>query len=155
ALARILSIVGGIYLLIEMLDFFGMYTRDHYASYSFFLVFAFAVVLAIAFRRPVSRISYKIPKRDFSYEVIVRDILDTDCSNVIISTNTRWETAIANGLIAPDSIQGQLTRRYFDGNTSEMDRQIEKSLKGIRSRKHPNGSGKKKRYPIGPVAKVG
>ncbi|MDZ7603975.1 MAG: DUF6430 domain-containing protein, partial [Hoeflea sp.] len=56
--------------------------------------------------------------------------------------------------ISPDSLQGQLAFRYFNSNTAEMDRQIAESLKGAESDDHPSGRGKKKRYPIGTIAKL-
>ncbi len=151
---RVLSIMGGIWLLLEMLDFFRMYTRDQYSRYSIFVVLAVSIGIAVFTRRPVSRVSYKIPKRDFSYEVIVGDILDTECHNVVISTNVTFDTDIASGLIAPESLQGQLAHRYFNSNTAEMDRQIDLSLRGIRSKKHLDGVGKKKKFPIGTAAKL-
>ncbi|TIR49086.1 MAG: hypothetical protein E5X53_25985 [Mesorhizobium sp.] len=154
ALVRILSITGGIYLLLEMLDFFNMYTRDQHGPYSIFVVLAVSIVIGVATRRPVSRVTYKILKRDFSYEVVVGDLLDTECHNVVISTNATFDTDVASGLIAPGSLQGQLAHRFFNSNTAEIDRQIDLSLRGTRSAKHPTGPGKKKKYPIGTVAKL-
>lgn len=146
--------MGGIWLLLEMLDFFKMYTRDQYSQYSIFLILAVSIGVAVFTRRPVSRVSYKIPKRDFSFDVIVGNILDTECPNVVVSTNVTFDTDIASGLIAPESLQGQLAHRYFGSNTAEMDRQIDLSLRGIRSKKHPDGLGKKKKFPMGTIAKL-
>lgn len=154
ALVSIFSISGAIYLGIEMLDFFRMYTKDQYSRYAIFFVFASSLIITIATRRPVSRITYKIPKRDFSYDVSIGDLLETKCANVVISTNTTFDTDIASGLISPDSLQGQLAFRYFSSNTAEMDRQISESLNGVDFVDHPSGKGKKKRYPIGTIAKL-
>lgn len=154
ALVSIFSISGAIYLAIEMLDFFSMYTKDRYSRYTIFIIFAISSLITVATRRPASRISYKIPKRDFSYEVVIGDLLQTKCPNVVISTNTTFDTDIATGLISPESLQGQLAFRYFNSNTADMDRQIEESLKGIDAVDHPTGKGKKKRYPVGTTAKL-
>lgn len=154
ALVSIFSISGAIYLAIEMLDFFSMYTKDRYSRYTIFVILAASSLITLTTRRPVSRISYKIPKRDFSYDVVIGNLLETKCSNVVISTNTTFDTDIASGLISPDSLQGQLAFRYFNSNTAEMDRQIAESLKGTESVEHPSGRGKKKRYPIGTIAKL-
>ncbi len=137
-----------------MLDFFSMYTKDKYSKYTIFAILAASATVTLATRRPVSRVSYKIPKKDFSYEVLIGDLLQTKCTNVVISTNTTFDTDIAGGLISPDSLQGQLAFRYFNSNTAEMDRQIAESLKGIEYIDHPAGVGKKKRYPVGTVAKL-
>jgi len=154
ALARVLAIAGAIYLLLEMLDFFGMYTRSQYSRYAFFVVLAVAVVVAVLTRRPVLKVSYRIPKRDFSYEVIVGDLLESTAPNIVISTNTTFDTDIGSGLIHPDSLQGKFTAKFFNGNSAELDKQIAASLKGVPFNEHPKGKGKKKRYPIGTVAKV-
>lgn len=153
-LARILAVLGGIYLLLEMLDFFSMYTRDKYSAYSFFVVLGFAVVTALLSRRPVSRISYRIPKKDFSYEVLIGDLLESPATNIVISTNTTFDTDIASGLINPDSLQGKFTNKYFLGNTVELDKHLTMSLKGMAFEEHSAGKGKKRRYPVGTVAKV-
>lgn len=146
--------MGGIYLLLEMLDFFQMYTRDEYSSYAFFVVLGFAIITGIGSRRPVSKISYRIPKKDFSYEVVIGDILDSSAPNIVISTNTTFDTDIGSGLIHPDSLQGKFTSKFFGGNTAELDRQINASLNDADYEEHPSGKGKKRKYPIGTVAKV-
>lgn len=131
-----------------------MYTKDKYSRYTIFAILATSLIITVATRRPVSRISYKTPKRDFSIEVVIGDLLETKCSNVVISTNTTFDTDMASGLISPDSLQGQLAFRYFNSNTAEMDRQISESLKGVECFDHPSGRGRKKRYPIGTIAKL-
>ncbi len=153
-LGRVLTIMGGLYLLLEMLDFFGMYTRDKYSAYSFFVVLAFSAVAAVCSKRPTSRVSYRVPKKDFSYEVLIGDLLESPASNIVISTNVTFDTDIASGLINPDSLQGKFTNKYFAGNTQELDKRISESLTGVASQEHPNGKGKKQRYPVGTVAKV-
>lgn len=153
-LVRLLAATGAIYLFLEMLDFFSMYTRDKYSVYSFFIVILFAALVTVFTRRPVSKISYRIPKKDFGYEVIIGDLLESDSTNIVISTNTTFDTDVASGLIHPDSLQGKFTSKYFAGNTVELDRQISSSLDGIEYQDHPDGKGKKRKYPVGTVAKV-
>jgi hypothetical protein len=153
-LGRTLAIAGGIYLMLEMLDFFGMYTRDKYSTYAFFVIIGFAIAAAVVSRRPVSKVTYRVPKKDFGFEVLIGDLLDSPCPNVVISTNATFDTDISSGLINPDSLQGKFTNKYFSGNTAELDKQLASSLKGISFEEHPNGKGKKRRYPIGTVAKV-
>lgn len=140
--------------MLEMLDFFGMYTRDKYSAYAFFVVLGFAVIGAIISRRPIARVSYRIPKKDFGYEVIIGDLLESSASNIVISSNTTFDTDIASGLISPDSLQGKFTNKFFAGNTVELDKKIVASLDGVEFKEHPGGKGKKQRYPVGTVAKV-
>ncbi|MGO8171519.1 macro domain-containing protein [Rhizobium ruizarguesonis] len=153
-MTRTLAITGAIYMLLEMLDFFGMYTKDKYSAYSFFVVIGFSAAVAVLSRRPVSRVSYRIPTKDFGFEVLVGDLLASPAKNIVISTNSTFDTDIASGLISPDSLQGKFTANFFAGNTLELDKQIEASLEGVESQPTSEGKGKKKRYPVGTVAKI-
>lgn len=131
-----------------------MYTRDKYSAYSFFVVITFAALVTVISRRPVSKISYRIPKKDFGYEVLIGDLLNSSATNIVISTNTTFDTDIASGLISQNSLQGQFTNKFFAGNTLELDKQIATSLNEIEYQDHPAGKGKKRRYPVGTVAKI-
>ncbi|MCU6178677.1 macro domain-containing protein [Enterobacter roggenkampii] len=153
-LARLLAVTGAIYLLLEMLDFFSMYTKNKYSAYSFFVVIIFSTIVTVLSRRPASKVTYRIPKKDFGYEVVIDDLLNSPAENIVISTNTTFDTNIANGLISPDSLQGKFTAKFFAGNTTELDKRIEDSLRDINFKVHPQGKGKKARYPIGTVAKI-
>lgn len=153
-LTRTLAITGALYMLLEMLDFFGMYTKDKYSAYSFFVVIGFSAIVAVISRRPVSKVSYRIPTKDFGFEVLVGDLLASTSKNIVISTNSTFDTDIASGLISPDSLQGKFTSSFFSGNTHELDKQIEASLEGVEFEEWTGSRGKKKRYPIGTVAKV-
>ncbi|WP_339614349.1 macro domain-containing protein [uncultured Parvibaculum sp.] len=142
------------YLLLEMLDFFGMYTRDKYSSYSLFVVLGFSVVASVLTKLPASRVFYKIPKKDLAFEVCIGDLLESSAPNIVISTNTTFDTDIGNGLINPDSVQGKFTAKFFGGNTEELDEQINASLEGEEFEEISSRKGKTRRYPMGTVAKV-
>ena len=113
---------------------------------------AAAIAWVLLTRRPVSKIAYKIPKKDFCYEIRIADLLDSK-EDIMVSTNTTFDTDISDGLISPKSVQGQVLLRYFDGNTDELDKQIRKCL-GTQHFTEAVSPGNKKRYPIGTVAKV-
>ena len=139
-----LSVFGALYLFIEALDFFDLYTRDKYASYAFFLVLLVAIVVAVVFKRPVKAIVLEAPSKDFSIQVKIADLF-LESGALMISTNTDFEADVAGGKIAVDSLQGQFTAKYFTGNQNELIEQLESSLA------HVPG---KKPYPIGTVATV-
>lgn len=140
----ILAIFGAVYLFIESLDFFGIYARDQYASYAFFIVFGMAVLLSIVFRRPITSTVVTFPKRDFAVEVRIGDLFDATGA-VMISTNTIFESDVAGGKIAPDSLQGQFTAKYFTGNQNDLIEQLQSELRDI-----DGGSP----YPIGTTIPV-
>lgn len=153
-IVRVFAILGAMYLFVEMLDFFGVYTRDKYYKYAVLFLILPAIFISLYTRRPISRITYKVPKRDFSIEVVIGDLLDTRCPNIVISSATTFDTDMSHGLISPASLQGQMAHRFFNSNTAEIDKQLDESLKDTRAYDHPKGPGKKMRYPMGTVAKV-
>ena len=118
-LESILGIFGLIYLVVEALDFFNIYTQDKYASYAFFIILLISIVISVLIRRPINSIAIQIPKYDILIEVRIGDIFDVSGA-VMISSNTKFESDVAGGKIAIDSLQGQFTAKYFTGNQNEL-----------------------------------
>jgi hypothetical protein len=126
----ILAIFGASWLIVETLDFFQVYTRDKYAPYAYILFLLASIVLAIVFRRPTKSILVSFPQNDFSVEVRIKDLFEV-AGAIMISTNTDFEADVAGGKIAPESLQGQFTARYFTGNQKALLEQIREALKGV------------------------
>jgi len=120
----ILSIFGAIYLIVEALDFFNMYTRAQYSSYAFLFFLLISILFSAIIRRPIEIITIKIPQHDFVIEVRVADLFEVEAA-VMISSNTIFEADVAGGKIAPDSLQGQFTAKYFTGNQTELIKKLE------------------------------
>lgn len=152
-LAQVLTFVGAIYLFIEMLDFFGVYERDRYASYAIFVVLIAAFVATVFTRRPITRTVYKPPKRDFLIEVRIDDVFAVP-GQIVVSSNTTFDTDTANGVIALDSLQGQFNSRYYPNRLRELDEDLDRELHGVAFEEVPNKVGKSKRYPVGTVARI-
>lgn len=127
----ILSIYGFCWLIMETLDFFKLYTRDQYASYSFFIFLIISIAISILIRRPIRTISISFPQSDFSIDVRIADLFDLNGATMI-STNTDFEADVASGKIATNSLQGQFTAKYFIGNQAELIRQIKSALKKVK-----------------------
>ena len=153
ALAKLLATVGGLYLFMEILDFLGIYTKDQYSGYAIIPMLLFAICYVVITRRPISKVSYKLPNKDYVVEVRIGDVFDGS-NDVIVSTNTTFDTSMANGLIATESLQGQVATKFFQANTDEIDKQLERELANASSRKRDDAPGKKPEYPIGTVAQV-
>lgn len=126
----VLVFFGAFYLLVETLDFFRVYSRDQYASWAFLIIILFSILASILYRLPTKSILLTFPKYDFSVEVRIQDLFSISGA-VMISTNSDFELDIAGGKIAPDSLQGQFTARYFTGNQNELYEQISKALRDI------------------------
>jgi hypothetical protein len=136
----VLAIFGSIYLLVEALDFFGIYARDRYASYAFLIFLVLAVVISVLFfRRPIKSISIRLSQHDLCIEARIADLFDARGA-IMISTNTIFEADVAAGKIAPDSLQGQFTARYFTGNQDELVAQIKRETDAL---------GGSRPFPIG------
>lgn len=145
--------MGVQYAIIEMADFFSIYTKDKYSEYAVILMVALAVVWVVATRRPIIRFLYKLPNKDLKIEVRIGDLLEGS-SDVIVSTNTTFDTDMASGLIDTDSIQGQVATQFFNANTAEIDRQLDLGLATVEGTARADANGKKFEYPIGTVVKV-
>ncbi|MGO7306895.1 macro domain-containing protein [Rhizobium ruizarguesonis] len=153
ALAKVFAIVGAMYLVMDMADFFSIYTKDRYSRYAVLIMAAFAILWVVVTRRPITRFSYKVPGRDFSVEVRIGDLFDGS-HDVVVSTNTTFDTDMASGLIDTGSIQGQVATKFFNANTADIDRQLALDLAAAQGVPRENAPGKKIEYPIGTVARV-
>lgn len=153
AISKFFAVVGLLYLCVDLADAFNIYKKDQYSYYGLIILTVLALTYVLSTRRPLSRISYKIPQKDFAVEVLIGDLFKIP-GEVIISTSSTFDTDMSAGLIAVTSLQGQLATNYFNGQTTEIDRQIEASLSREQFIINDKRPGKKKEYPIGTVARV-
>ncbi len=126
----ILAIYGFIWLIIESLDFFNIYTRDQYANYAFFVFILIAILISILRKRPLKSILIPLKGHDFNLEVRIANLFDLSGATVI-SSNTVFEADVASGKISVNSLQGQFTAKYFTGNQNELIKNIKEKLKVI------------------------
>ena len=124
------AIFGAIYLVLEALDFFNVYTKSKYSSYAFLIMIVISAIVSIIFRRPISYIFVKLPQRDVRIEVRIGDLFDVTGA-IMISANTAFESDVAGGKIDPKSLQGQFTAKYFTGNQNTLISAIKQELSKI------------------------
>ncbi len=153
AIGKFFAVVGILYLCVDLADAFNIYKKDRHSYYGLIILVLLALAYVLSTRRPLSRIIYKIPQKDFAVEVMIGDLFKVQ-GEVIISTSSTFDTDMSSGLIAATSLQGQLATNYFNGQTTEIDRQIELSLSSDQFTVNDKRPGKKKQYPIGTVARV-
>src|ERR1700722_10465867 len=149
----VLSAMGFIYLVINLLDTFGFFPKTEYKKSEIMVVLLAAIGWNLSQRIPLNRFSYKVPKKDFGYEVRIYDIFDLP-GEIVVSSNTTFDTDMASGLIHPNSMQGQFATKMFGSRTEEIDKQINESLKGVPFETVTRSRGKTKEYPMGTIAKV-
>ena len=153
AIGKFFAVIGILYLCVDLADAFNIYKKDRHSYYGLIILVLLALAYVVSTRRPLSRISYKIPQKDFAIEVMIGDLFKVQ-GEVIISTSSTFDTDMSSGLIAVTSLQGQLATNYFNGQTTEIDRQIEQSLAKDQFTINDKRPGKKKEYQIGTVARV-
>jgi hypothetical protein len=153
ALAKLLAVIGAIYLFMELMDFLKIYTRDEYGQFAIFPIVLVSIAYVVITRRPIARTKYKPPQKDYIIEVKIGDIF-AQAGDVVISTSTTFDTDISSGLISAESLQGQLALKVFDGNTAAIDEQLDKELQNVQYAVRSDAPGKNRDYPIGTVAKV-
>mgnify|MGYP005854056167 CR=1 FL=1 len=138
-LQTVLATFGAIWLFVESLDFFNIYKQDQYGAYAFWWIMIVSIFLAILLRRPVRSIEIGFPETDCCLEVRIGDIFDATGA-VVVSTNTQFECDVAGGKIAPESLQGQFTARYFTGDQNTLIHTIRKGLEGVDGPRYPMGT---------------
>lgn len=153
AIGKFFAVMGILYLCVDLADSFSIYKKDQYSYFGLIFLVVLALLYVLSTRRPLSRVSYKIPQKDFVVEVLIGDLFKIP-GEVVISTSSTFDTDMASGLIAASSLQGQLATNYFNGQTTEIDRQIEVSLEREQFTINEKRPGKKREYPIGTVARV-
>jgi hypothetical protein len=153
AIGKFFAVMGILYLCVDLADAFNVYKKDQYSYYGLIFLVVLALLYVLSTRRPLSRVSYKIPQKDLAVEVLIGDLFKIP-GEVIISTSSTFDTDMSSGLIAVTSLQGQLATNYFNGQTTEIDRQIEMSLSREQFAINEKRPGKKREYPIGTVARV-
>jgi hypothetical protein len=139
-----LAIYGAIYLLVESLDFFDVYKKSKYAAYAFLIFIAISALLAIISRRPIRKVSIKLPQKDVIIEVRIGNLFDVTGA-IMISTNTVFEADVAGGKIDQNSLQGQFTAKYYTGDQNTLISAIDAELKKLA------GSAP---YPMGTVVPI-
>lgn len=153
AMGKLLAVIGALYGFMEILDFFSIVTKDRYSKYAIVPMILFAVVYVVVTRRPIRRVTFKSPSKDYKIDVRIGDLFTGD-DDVIVSTNTTFDTNMSNGLIHVDSIQGQVATRFFQSNTDQIDQQLSADLAHAQGMERADAPEKKLEYPIGTVARV-
>lgn len=103
--------------------------------------------------RPIEQ-RYQQPRTEI--RIVVGDLFDQE-GNIVVGMSTSFDTESPH-VIAPNSVQGQLLGRVYNGDRQALDAQLAAALAAVR----PTGSftvadakaGKQEIYPIGTVAVI-
>lgn len=147
------AVLGAVWLLFEMMNFFKVFNPETLPPYSFITLIFISILIVIITRPPISKIIYKHSSQDLQIEVRIGDLFAIKGQKVI-STNTTFDTDIANGVIAANSLQGQFTNKYYPQQIQVLDQKLDQDLAHIPSTHYQKVSGKDKKYPMGTTVRI-
>ena len=154
----VLTSLGGLWVCVEILDYFFEGSRlVEWVSRSWwvFLLAGFSIGIV----RAVRPMGAKISNTDIRVEIRIGDVFSRRFGGaVIIGSNATFDTSIEDGSISERSVQGQFAKRHFRSTVGELDERLERSLLGVKPiREHTKESksfGKMSEFDLGTVAKV-
>ena len=153
------AVCGGFWFLVEAPAFF----LPEYMKWAQGNVWALCLYVVCALITTIFRVLHqvnamlsvreRIVGTDSWIEIRVGDIFKMK-GDFIIGTNTTFDTDTSSSLIPQDSLQGQLTKRCYEGRVRHLDRDLAESLAEAKCTLVENRQGKTERYEFGTVAKV-
>lgn len=147
-----MAVVGGIWLFVDILSTLKVFDKDKFPLWYLIPIAVIGVFVVIITRRPVKKITYKYPGQDLKIEVRIDNLFEVPGQKVI-STNTTFDTDIAGGIISPNSLQGQFTEKFFQGNLPALDAELNRGLSGSPFTQIQKQAGKTNRYDFGTTVK--
>ena len=150
-----LQAFGILWLVVECGAFFSVRFSEGVSNY--WWLFLMIGIIAGFFRAwPRLSVSSFVAGTDCSITIRVCDLFAVDNVAYVVSTNTTFDTAMDDGTIDVDSVQGQLTTRLY-GSREQLDRDIVHSLEGVpftEVTREEKPYGELQRYEIGTVASI-
>lgn len=149
-----LWLLGAIWLLISLVDFF--YNQSSPIPRTpnvFWFVFLISSLASIFSTLPPLNVVEKIHGKDILIRILIGDIFNQE-GDVVIPSNSTFDTTFENDFINPNSIQGQLYKREYD-KIEHLDQEIDDQLQGvIPKQQHNRQCSKNNQYEIGTIIKL-
>ena len=117
---------------------------------------AIGLLIAYFLSRPKRVFRYQLKNRDVTIEIRIADAFEVS-GDLVVPINTTFDTDLDGKIPKAHSIQGELTRRYYDSEVSHLDLDIDKALtkEDYHYEEPPEKTrGKESRYPIGTVLQL-
>ena len=151
---RNIWLLGAIWLLISLIDFFFKESSPIPQNPNvFWMVFFTSALIATLLTLPILSVSERIKGKDISITIVVGDIFKQK-GDLIIATNSTFDTTFEDDFISTKSIQGQLTEREYD-KIDHLDQEIAIQLNNYKPvKEHNRRSSKNKQYEIGTIVKL-
>lgn len=146
--------LGAIWLIISLIHFFFKdLSPIPQTPKVFWIVFAISTLAAIILTIPPLDVVEKIQGKDISIRILVGNIFN-QLGDMVVSTNSTFDTTFKKDFISPNSIQGQLTKKEYD-KIEHLDQEIDAELQNVVPVKvHERIGSKNKQYDIGTIIKL-
>lgn len=150
---RLLWILGTIWLIISLIHFFINPSPIPQSSDIFWQVLFGSTVAAIITTVPPLCFSEKIEDKDVAIKILIGDVFNQK-GDIVLSTNSTFDTTFDNEFISPKSLQGQLSKREYD-KIEHLDQEIDEQLIVIDPILiHKRTKSKQNQYEIGTIIKL-
>ena len=149
------GIAGGFFLLFQMAALFLENTAVHqFLGQYWWFGFVLGVVWAFWTCKPRTSIAHMLSGRDVTLEIAVGDVL-TFGGDLVLGSNTTFDTEVSKRLISKESVQGQFLARYYANDHDTLDGEIREQLRDLSGEELVgNRVGKSERYELGTVVQV-
>lgn len=127
-LTSFFSIVGGVWLFIELINYFfnKMVAKD---IKQFWILIGLSIILSIIFNLEKLTFYYFIKDKDVKIKLVIGDLFKQR-GDIVIATNTTFDTTMENDFISKNSIQGKLSLKHYS-KLEHLDSEITNALRDI------------------------
>lgn len=152
---HLLASFGAIWLGTEIISFFSE-DVELFLSAKGLWFFAIGLLIACLLSLPKKVFCCQLKNRDVTIEIRIADAFEVP-GDLVVPTNTTFDTDLDGRIPEAHSIQGEFTRRYYDSEVSYLDLDIDRELtkEDYHYEEPPEKTrGKKRRYSIGTVIQL-
>ncbi len=152
---NLLAAFGTIWLAVETVSYFDDNAKRFLSTKGWWF-FALGLVSACFFSRPRKVSRFQLKDRDVTIEIRIANAFEIS-GDLVVPTNTTFDTDLDGRIPKAHSIQGEFTRRYYDSEVNHLDLDIDKELateEYLFVEQTERKRGKNKQYPIGSVIQL-
>ena len=159
---NITAVIGTITSVYKMFEIIGLKSATDLVSginiYMWILVILICFAFNIYKAWPTNKQSFKVDnvKGEITVTLCYGDIF-TSNETIVIPVNSTFDTSFHNGIISPNSVQGQFQNLYFKNDITELDKIINNSLiahEMIGKELEREDPMKKTCYDLGTIAEI-
>ena len=123
---HLLASFGAIWLATETVSFFNDDAQMFLSTKGvWFYTLGFLVACFLSW--PKTGVSYQLKSRDVTIEIRIADAFEVK-GDLVVPTNTTFDTDLDGRIPKAHSIQGEFTRRYYDSEIRHLDLDIDEDI---------------------------